>query len=186
MANVQKRHWMVTVWPKHIGLDSECSEEEIIDGFRHEWEIISKSPNLRYLGGQVERAPDTGNLHIQAYIEFKCSYRQAEVLRNFTAHIEPRKGSRDEARSYCRSKTWKGKDKGRICLLQEHGEWRIEKTSGPSPKQRALLMLKTGFSPSEILLRDPDVYFTHYRSIEACYNLMSHAGISLCTSDEEE
>ena len=183
--NVQKRHWVLTIWPKHIGMDDDYSEEELIDGFCKEWEVLSHTPNLRYLGGQLERA-DTGNLHIQAYIEFTTSKRRTEILRSISANLEPRLGSRDDARGYCRSKTLKGKDKGRILLLPEHGEWRIEKTSGPSPKQRALNMLKTGFSPEEILQRDPDVYFTHYRSIEACYNLMLKSGISLCTSGEEE
>jgi hypothetical protein len=71
-------------------------------------------------------------------------------------------------------------------LLSEFGEWRVEKPATISPKQRALLMLKQGFSPSDILQRDPDVYFTHYRAIEACYNLMASAGIILSTLGEEE
>ena len=181
----QKRHWVGTMWPKHIGLDDDCSEEEIIEGFTSEWQLLEKLPNLRYLGGQVERA-DTGNLHIQFYVEFSKSYRRTEVLRSLSANLEPRKGTRDEARKYCRTTVYKGKDKGRVMLLSEFGEWRVEKPATISPKQRALLMLKQGFSPSDILQRDPDVYFTHYRAIEACYNLMASAGIILSTLGEEE
>ncbi len=181
----QKRHWCGTMWPKHIGIDEDCSEEEIIDGFRREWDILENIPNLRYLGGQIERA-DTGRLHIQFYVEFSKSYRRSEVLRGLSASIEPRKGARDEARKYCRSTIYKGKDKGRILLLPEFGEWRIEKALAVSPKQRALAMLKQGFSPEQILQHDPDVYFTHYRAIEATYGLMEKAGIILYTTGEEE
>ena len=183
--SAQKRHWVGTMWPKHIGIDDDCSEEEIIDAYEREWEILENLPNLRYLGGQIERA-DTGRLHIQFYVEFSKSYRMKEVLRNLSANIEPRKGTRDEARKYCRSTIYKGKVKGRIVLLPEFGEWRVEKAAAVSPKQRALAMLKQGFSPSDILQHDPDVYFTHYRAIEATYGLMTKAGIILSTSGEEE
>lgn len=71
--------------------------------------------------------------------------------------------------------------------LSEIGKWRSERSSsGPSPKQRALDYLKKGMSPADILAYDPDVYFTHYRSIEACYNLALRAGISINPASEEE
>ncbi len=181
----QKRHWVGTIWAGHLGIDEDCSEEEIIDAFRREWDILENTPNMRYLGGQIERA-DTGRLHIQFYIEFSKSYRMNEVLRSISANIEPRKGTRDEARKYCRSTIYKGKNKGRIVLLPEFGEWRVEASAKISPKQRALQMLKQGFSPSDILQHDPDVYFTHYRAIEATYGLLTKSGIILNTVGEEE
>lgn len=181
----QKRHWCGTMWPKHIGIDEDCSEEEIIDAMQSEWQNLENLPNLRYLGGQIERA-DTGRLHIQFYVEMKKSLRLNEILRIISADLRPRKGTRDEARKYCRSTIYKGKVKGRIVLLPEFGEWRVEKAAAVSPKQRALAMLKQGFSPSDILQHDPDVYFTHYRAIEATYGLLTKAGIILSTSGEEE
>ena len=181
----QKRHWVGTMFAGHIGIDEDCSEEEIIDAFRREWDILENMPNLRYLGGQIEKA-DTGRLHIQFYVEFKKSLRRNEVLRGLSANIEPRKGTRDEARKYCRSTIYKGKAKGRIVLLPEFGEWRIEAAAKVSPKQRALQMIKQGFSPEQILQHDPDVYFTHFRAIEATYGLLQKSGIILSTSGEEE
>lgn len=181
----QKRHWVGTMFAGHIGIDEDCSEEEIIDAFRREWDILENMPNLRYLGGQIEKA-DTGRLHIQFYVEFKKSLRRNEVLRGLSANIEPRKGTRDEARKYCRSTIYKGKVKGRIVLLPEFGEWRVEASAKVSPKQRALSMLKQGFSPADILQHDPDVYFTHYRAIEATYGLLTKSGIILSTAGEEE
>lgn len=184
--NVQKRHWCATVWPKHIGLEATDDEAEIMREFERYWTNVQELPGLKYAIGQIERSPSTGTLHIQAYTEWATSKRRSEVYKIFPASLEPRKGSRDDARDYCRKRKWKGKDKGQVQRLPEFGEWRVAKQSGPSPKQRALDYLTKGFVPSEILARDPEVYFLHHRSIEACYALMCKAAISLSTSSEEE
>jgi hypothetical protein len=186
MKNVQRRHWMATVWPNHLGLDVGCSDHELIDAMESFWETLSSLPGLKYAVGQIERSPETGNLHIQAYTEWGSSKRLSEVVKIFPAHLEFRKGSRDDARDYCRKKKWKGNDKGQVKRLPEFGEWRASKEQAPSPKQRALDYLTKGFVPADILRMDPEVYFTHYRSIEAVYNLMEKAGITLCAADEEE
>lgn len=187
--NVQKRHWCATVWPKHIGLEATDDEEEIIAEFERYWFCFAETAKLygcRYAIGQIERSPTTGTLHIQVYTEWNRSRRRSEVYKAFPASLEPRRGSRDDARDYCRKKKWKGKDKGQVKRLPEVGEWRQAKVSGPSPKQRALDYLTKGFVPADILRMDPEVYFTHHRAIEACYNLMEKAAISLSTLDEEE
>lgn len=177
----QKRHWVGTIWAAHVGLDDEYSEEEIIDGFVEYWSTLEQLPNLRYLGGQIEKSPRTGNLHIQFYLEFKQSYRLKTIVsKMFKAHLEPRMGSRDDARAYCL------KTDSRIMELPVFGEWRPEKVTQPSPKQRVLAMLKMGFSPEMILERDIDAYFTHHRSINAVYNLICKSGVSIRTPGEEE
>ncbi len=182
----QKRHWVATVWPKHIGLEATDDEAEIIREFEKHWIAIQELPGLKYAIGQIERSPSTGTLHVQAYTEWATSKRRSEVYKIFPASLEPRKGSRDDARDYCRKKTWKGKEKGQVKRLPEFGEWRVAKQSGVSPKQRALMYLHRGFAPADILQRDPEVYFTHHRSINAMYGLMVKAGISLYTTEEEE
>ena len=150
------------------------------------WETVRYSPNLSYAVGQIERCPTTGRLHIQAYTEWKRSLRMSEVYKLCPGNLDYRKGTREDARDYCRKKQWKGKDKGQVMKLLEFGKWRQTKSAGVSPKQRALEMIKLGMSPAEILQRDPEVYFTHWRNIEACYNLLENAGISILTSGEEE
>ena len=49
--NVQKRHWMATVWPMHLDLDHGYSEEEIIDAMESFWESLSSLPGLKYAVG---------------------------------------------------------------------------------------------------------------------------------------
>ena len=60
MMSEQKRHLVGTMWPKHIGLDDECSEEEIMEGFTSEWQLLESLPNLRYLGGLLGAAAFAG------------------------------------------------------------------------------------------------------------------------------
>lgn len=186
MSNAQRRHWCHTVWPKHLGMEATDDEAEIMMEFERFWESVQELPGLKYAVGQIERSPETGTLHIQAYTEWQSSKRRSEVYKIFPSSLQFRKGTRDDARDYCRKKQWKGKEKGQVQRLLEFGKWRVAKQSGPSPKQRALDYLTKGFTPSDILHRDPEVYFTHHRSIEATYNLICKSGISLSTVGEEE
>lgn len=181
--NVQKRHWTTTIYAGHIGLDDDFSYEEIIDAMRSHWESVNDLPGIRYAIAQIERCPSTQRLHIQGYLEFKDSKRRSTIKKMWNSHLDYRKGSRDDARDYCRKKKWKGKDKGQVCRLPEFGEWRKERTTGISPKQRAIEMLKKGFTPAQILQYDVDAYFTHYKAIESVYRLMEE---SLITFGEEE
>lgn len=177
--NVQKRHWCFTAYAGHLGLDDDFSSEEIIDAMRSHWESVNDLPGIRYAIAQIEMCPTTHRLHIQGYLEFKDSKRMNTIYKMFPANLEYRKGSRDDARDYCRKKKWKGKDKGQVCRLPEFGEWRKERTTmGLSPKQRAIRAIQSGFTPEQVLQHDLEAYFTHYRAIEACYRLMLESEIS--------
>jgi hypothetical protein len=107
------------------------------------------------------------------------------VTRLIPSHCEPRGGSRDDARDYCRSITWRGKDKGQKLVLPDIGQWRKERTTqAVSPKQRAIGMLKLGFTPEMILKHDPECYFTHWASIQHFYKVVCDSGISLIAEEE--
>jgi hypothetical protein len=64
--------------------------------------------------------------------------------------------------------------------------WRKERATGISPKQRAMDMLKKGFTPAQILQYDLDAYFTHYKAIESVYRVICESEISLIAYGEEE
>ncbi len=183
--NPQLRHWVHTVWPRHIGMDKTDEPMELIEEFQRFWRSLQDSPGLRWLNGQIERSPDTGMLHIQAYSEWKVSKRRSEVAKIIPSHIEARKGSREDARDYCKSKVWRGKEKGQVLVLPDIGEWRKESsTQSVSPKQRAIGMLKQGFTPEQILKHDVECYFTHFRAIQHIYSAMLASGITLSTEEE--
>ncbi|AUM61842.1 Rep [uncultured virus] len=66
--------------------------------------ILSKEENIRYACGQLEMG-ESGTRHIQGYIEFKRSYRLQSLRKLLAgAHFEARRGTREQARDYCRKK----------------------------------------------------------------------------------
>nr|WAE42457.1 MAG: replication associated protein [Cressdnaviricota sp.] len=59
---------------------------------------------FQYCVYQVEACPETGRLHLQGYIEFRRSIRMLvlkKLLNDPGVHLEPRMGTRDQARFYC-------------------------------------------------------------------------------------
>lgn len=158
---MQKRHWVGTVNGGHMP-----------EGHGAWWEDLKRSPGLRYAVCQLEQSPATGNIHLQVYTEWTKSLRISELLSRTSAHWEPRRGSRTEARDYCRLAHYHGESKGRIDGPWEIGEWRPEGTvtDDMTPKQRALQYLFKGMTPKDIAHIYPDVYFTHHRAINELYN----------------
>ncbi len=76
--------------------------------------------DIRYVVWQLEKAPTTGEVHVQGYIEFTKPQRRRAAQRALgddTAHVEPRQGSRDQAREYAR------KEETRFDGPWELGEW---------------------------------------------------------------
>jgi len=163
LANLQKRHWVATVNPGHL------TNDENHDAW---WENLKQAPGLRYAVAQLECAPSTGLIHLQVYTEWTSSLRLSEMLSRASANWAPRRGSRNEARDYCRLANYHGESKGRINGPWEFGEWRPEGTvtDDMTPKQRALQYLFKGMSPTDIAHTFPDVYFTHHRAINELWN----------------
>lgn len=60
--------------------------------------------HIRYCCGQLEVAPETGNLHFQGYLQLIKSNRMSWLKSHFhqTAHFEKQRGNNEQARDYCR------------------------------------------------------------------------------------
>lgn len=64
---------------------------------------ISKLKKFRYLIAQLEECPSSGRKHIQGYMEFTNKQSIKEIQKIMPSiHLEKRKGTRDQARDYCR------------------------------------------------------------------------------------
>lgn len=64
----------------------------------------NESDHIRYVCGQLEIAPDTGNLHFQGYLQMRhqCRLSWLKAHVHNTAHWEPQIASvNDDARNYC-------------------------------------------------------------------------------------
>lgn len=75
---------------------------------------------VRYAIYQQELAPGTSRRHWQGYVEFHSPCRIPAAQRAIGlpgAHLEPRRGTRDQAREYCR------KPESQIEFPVEYGTW---------------------------------------------------------------
>ena len=109
-------------------------------------------PIVRYVIWQLERG-DEGTSHVQGYMELKRPTRMSQV-KNFTAdmhraHLEPRRGTREEARDYCR------KEETRVEGPYEYGEW-LEDGQG---HRSDLSAIKTMLDSGHTLLDVADGHF---------------------------
>lgn len=185
--NVQRRHWCWTLWlPDDASIeDAEATAREIFDCI-----------HIRYACCQAERPEGLGSrIHLQGYVEFKRSQRLSEVkskLGQASMHLEPREGSRSDARQYCISATWKQKSKGRCAGPWETGKW-ISDVTGSAPQRKshsdtAISCLLRGMLPHEIAAAHPKAFFTHSRKIMDTYEALKtaeHVGIWDYRTEEE-
>lgn len=172
-SNVQRRHWCWTLW-----LADDASIEEAEATAR----TIFDSRRVRYSVCQAERPKLGGRIHLQGYTEFTHSLRMSEVKKTFgysTIHLEPREGSRADARNYCMRKTWKGATKGRVGGPWEQGRW-ISDIVGSSPVRKshsdtAIECLLQGMTPTQIAASNPKAFFTHSRKIMDTFEALQKA-----------
>jgi hypothetical protein len=170
----QKRHWISTVHFTHLGVvDGE--EEAFGEALAKVWDGLNADTRLRYATGQLERG-EGGRLHAQIYTEWKVSMRRSQVAKVLPSHLEPVRGTRTQAREYCR------KSEGRVLTLPELGEWRPERGDSSfgtkdGPKARAIaLITEKGMHPIEIAQHDPEAYFTFSTAIHRLYEALKLAG----------
>ena len=173
-TNPQRRHWVWTLW-----LANDASIEDAEATAR----TIFNSDAIRYSCCQAER-PDGvgGRIHLQGYTEFTRSLRMSEVKKNLgykSLHLEPRLGSRADARNYCISKTWKGTSKGRCAGPWTAGKW-ISDVVGSAPQRKshsdtAIECLLQGMSPMQIAAAHPKAFFTHSRKVMDTWQALKEA-----------
>lgn len=114
--------------------------------------------HLRYAVWQREKG-ESGTEHYQMYLEFDSPVRMSAVkgLLAPEVHCEPRRGSREQARDYCR------KEESRIDGPWEIGTW----TGGQGTRtdiQQLLDLAKGGGDAREAWELAPEGMFRHYRA----------------------
>lgn len=117
--------------------------------------------HLKYAIYQVEVSNNTGFTHYQGYVEFTRpkSMGQIHLMDGMeSAHLEPRRGTRDQARSYCL------KLDTAVDGPFEYGEW--VRGQGERVDLAALRdAIKEGKTEKEILDIMPEAYFRYHVSI---------------------
>ncbi len=87
----QSRFWVFT---KQLAENGNVAHEDLISG--------TEAALLEYAVWQLERAPTTGRLHYQGYVEFTKRVRISACHKLITeCHFETRRGTAQQARDYC-------------------------------------------------------------------------------------
>lgn len=124
--------------------------------------------DITYLICQHERAPDTGREHLQGYVELRRPVRMAglkRLLADETVHVEPRRGTRDSARDYCR------KSDTRVDGPWEHGTWRATTQGHRSDLEAIKLLVDSGARGLDIAQQAWGAWLKHHRAIDSYVRL---------------
>lgn len=109
---------------------------------------FAELPYCRYGIAQLEIA-DSGTVHYQGYVELTRTVRLSHMRTWLNgAHFEPRKGTRDEARNYCR------KPETQLEPPIEFGDW----GTGSQGRRMDILALKSAVDQGATLEKVWDLY----------------------------
>lgn len=148
------RNWCFTLF---------VEEEKDYNDFIH-----SGQDGIRLGVWQLERCPESSRLHLQGYLEFSSSYRLArvkQILQNDSVHLEPRRGSRQQAIAYCE------KVESRV-----RGPWRYGSINDNQQGKRTDLhdvadALLSGSSVHDIAQEFPVQFIKFHRGIQNLHSL---------------
>lgn len=118
--------------------------------------VLEDNVNFKYCCAGHETCPKTKELHWQGYIEFKEPVRftgAQQIIGDTSAHMERKKGTREQARDYC------FKEKGALVI-----EWGDFKTSTQGKRNDLEEMkddIKSGASIDEVFDNHPTAWRYH-------------------------
>lgn len=145
-SSVKARHWCFTV----------NNPEQPLD-----WSAVK---GVRYAVYQMESG-ESGTPHFQGYVEFSTQPRLAALKKILpTAHWEPRRGTRDQARAYCM------KDESRLDGPWEFGNW-ISGQGARSDLATAIESAKQG-GMKRLAEEHPVAYVKYHKGIQHLLNCL--------------
>lgn len=122
---------------------------------------------INYIVYQLERCPETSREHIQGYVEFKvpCRIPHAKVqLRDTTAHLEKRKGTRQQAVDYCK------KEDTRIEGPYEYGN-KNNRQGARNDLHHICEMVKTSLNVKDVADEYPELFVKYHKGLRELVNM---------------
>lgn len=123
--------------------------------------------NISYMVFQQEKCPESERLHIQGYCELKKKMSFSaikECFKNYTMHIENRRGSQQEAVDYCK------KDESRV---DGPYEWGILKKQG---KRNDIVECKAILEETDslyhVMMHNPSAFIKYHKGFSAMQSLI--------------
>lgn len=116
---------------------------------------------VQYIIWQIEETPTTHRPHVQGYIEYKTRTRLCDVkdLLGNSAHLESRKGTREQARDYC------CKEDSRLQGPFQIGKFVFKELSVIKRLEQAHTLIKAGTSVNELADILPDIWHKYRHSL---------------------
>jgi Circovirus replication-associated protein len=132
-------------------------------------EIVFPESTTLYAIWQLEKGT-AGTKHLQGYVEFSkpLSFKSIKGILGNSAHLEARRGTRDQARTYCR------KEDTRVEGPWEFGEWRDKAQGNRTDVETIMESLREGKTELEIMEEHPNEWARNYRLIDR-YNRLKPA-----------
>lgn len=128
--------------------------------YEDKWPIWN-ADKINYMVYQTELCPETARYHVQGYIEFKRSMRInsiKKILGSNTIHLEPRMGSRSEARNYCM------KEESRVAGPWEFGEWKEGETKRDT-LATVIADIQEGKDWEDLVKQNPAAAIRYYKNM---------------------
>lgn len=124
---------------------------------------------VRFCIGQLEEGEQQLRKHIQGYVEFKVPRRLAWLKKNLsgTAHWEPRRGTREQARDYCR------KPEGRLDGPWEYGDFGKGGAGRRNDLEAVAERVREGATIQQVADEFPIQFIKFNRGIREYQNLFS-------------
>jgi len=140
--------------------------------------VLDDATKVKYAIFQGETG-ENGTPHLQGYVEFlnKQRFTTAKTILGLERlHLEPRNGSRDQARCYCmKDDTIDPAVSGRV----EIGEWGSQTRS--NELGNLVAELKTGSTMSDVAAKYPTSWVRNYRGIAAWHGMVCSKGLETNT-----
>lgn len=147
-----RRNWVFTLFNE----DMVCG---VVNG-HPEWFWSCFGINLKYGIAQIEKCPNTERLHIQGYVEFTNATRMSTLITALPGiHLEERRGSRDQARTYCM------KEETRAGPMVEFGDYGTSSPGSRTDLSELRDVIKSGKSEQFIFENYTSSYLRYQRSI---------------------
>lgn len=128
---------------------------------------------LRYIVFQLETAPTTLRHHYQGYLELTHKKSIKQLKETFPglaeAHFEIRRGTRDEARKYCK----KDETRADPDFFNEVGPWEwgiwVDGQGARTDVASVVALVQSGSRPEDVAEQVPALYLRLHRGVQALH-----------------
>lgn len=156
------------VFTKFIDEVSLCTTQ-IIKNDPEELQRIS----VRYAVWQVEKAPGTGKLHLQGYVELSKPSRFRNIHKllggGTSAWVNSARGTREQCRAYCTKSD--SRLAHSLCGPYEVGTWESGGQGNRNDAQELKRIIDSDLSEIEIMEKHFDIWMRYWKTIEKAMKL---------------